>query len=442
MTVSPAQYTVAAGSSVSFLATCKDQSGAYFTGATLNWTASGGGSIDQLGKYTAAAAPTHGPHRIIAAATSAAVTLRDTAWIMVSRPKSQSYHKRIDCGSNALAPAGWETDDAYRSGGSDYDLTGTIAATGIPAAAPANVYKSVCRGSPHSYRMTGLPAQFAYTTRLHLVDWKDTTRLMSFSILGTNVLRDFSISSVAGGANKPLVLDFTDMANDTLLPISCSAASGDVFEAGFEVIQNFLKPVTLLSPLGGKTQVFAVGQQLPIQFRNDTLTISQMFIQLSVDGGRTYINFTGAYGIFMADMRPTWGNYNWTIPDSIDNGGTRVSTVSANCRILVKPYNNMPGGSDNSDSNFTIVPRAASVLDGALNAVPDGLRCTIKHSRLIVRASGKGVYRIDAFSVNGNRLWSMRGIGAREFALPRPAGVMLVRMTTAMGEVIAQTVKE
>jgi len=442
MTVSPAQYTVAAGSSVSFLTTCKDQSGKYFTTATITWNVSGGGSVDQYGAFTATAAVTHGPHRLIATAAAGGVTLRDTAWIMVSRAKNASIHKRIDCGANSYLPAGWVADDAYRTGGSDFDLTAAISTANVPAAAPANVYKSVRRGNPHSYRITGLPAQFAYTTRLHLVDWKDTTRLMSFSILGTNVLRDFGISSVAGGANKPLVLDFTDIANDTLLPISCSAASGDVFEAGFEVIQNFLKPVTLLSPLGGKNQVFAVGQQLPIQFRNDTLTISQMFIQLSVNGGQTYINFTGAYGIFMADMRSTWGNYAWTIPDSIDNGGTKVSTVSTTCRILVKPYNNIPGGSDYSDSNFTIVPRAAVLIAGARNVAPDGLRCAVKHGRLMVRASSSGAYRIDAFSVMGNRLWSAQGIGAREFSLARPAGVVMVRMITAAGKQYMQTVKE
>jgi hypothetical protein len=144
----------------------------------------------------------------------------------------------------------------------------------------------------------------------------------------------------------------------------------------------------------------------------------------------------------MADMRPTWGNYNWTIPDSIDNGGTKVSTVSTTCRILVKPYNNMPGGSDNSDSNFIIVPRAAVLIAGARNVAPDGLRCAVKHGRLMVRASSSGAYRIDAFSVNGNRLCGLQGIGTQDFALARPAGVMMVRMRTIAGERYAQIVTE
>ena len=427
MTVSPAQYTVAAGSSVSFLATCKDQAGAYFTGVALTWTASGGGSIDHSGKYTAAAAPTHGPHRIIAAATSGAVTLRDTAWIMVSRARNASIHKRIDCGANSYLPAGWATDDGYRTGGSDYDLAATIATANVPAAAPANVYKSVCRGNPHSYRITGLPAQCAYTTRLHLVDWKDTTRLMSFSILGTNVLRDFSVASVAGGANKPLVLDFTDVADDTLLPVSCSAASGDVFEAGIEVMQNFLKPVTLLWPLGGANQSFAQGQTIQIQFRNDTLQISQMYIEVSVDGARTFINIAGGqYGIFMTDYPGAWGTFSWTIPDSIGPAGARVSTVSSRCRVQVRPYNNLTGGNDNSDSNFTIRARGAAVANG--RAAPAPLfYVEMNRGTLSIAAGSKRTHRLILVSADGAVLLHKEGAGRAVYPLPslRP-GVYIV----------------
>ena len=434
LAVSPSQYTVAAGSSVNFLTTCKDQSGKYFTTATIMWTASGGGAIDPNGRFSASATPTHGPHCVIATAVAGGVTLHDTAWLMVSRAKNESVHTLIDCGSNSFLPAGWQTDDAYDSAGTDYDLAGTIATAGIPAAAPANVYKSVRRGNPHAYKIAGVPSGFFYTTRLHLVDWKDTARLMSYSILGTNVLRDFSISPVAGGANKPLVLDFTELASDTIVPISCSAAAGDVFEAGLEVMQNFLKPVTLLSPQGGANQKFQAGRALPVQFRNDTLAISQMFIELSVDGGRNFSNVTGTYGIFMSDSRSTWGNYNWTIPDSVGDAGSRVSTISTRCRIRVRPYNNMIGGFDLSDSNFTIAQNA-TVIGSAMQTASAGLWHTMAGGRLVIRASSSISYRIDLFSVKGDRRYSSNGIGMRDFEIPRAegAGIMLLRMATAKG---------
>ena len=442
LSVSPAQYTVAAGSSVNFLATCKDQSGKYFTTATMSWAASGGGTIDQYGAYTASAGITHGPHRIIGTATAGSVTLRDTAWVTVSRAKNASIHKRIDCGTNSLAPAGWLTDDSYLTGGTDYDITGTISTTGIAGAAPVNVYKSVRRGSPHSYSIAALPSRFFYTTRLHLVDWKDTTRLMSYSILGTNVLRDFSISSVAGGANKPLILDFTDLTTDTIISISCSATSGDVFEAGFEIIQNFLKPVTLLSPLGGTNQKFTVGQTLPVQFRNDTVTISQMFIELSINGGQSYINFTGNYGIPMADNRTTWGNYNWTIPDSVGDPGSRVSTVSTRCKIRVRPYNDMVGGSDNSDSTFTIDPKSATIAGNPIFSAGDRLNYAIIGDLMTIHASSSIAFRIDVFSLTGERIFSSAGMGDRTYSLPKATaqGIALVRMKTALGNTLVKTV--
>jgi hypothetical protein len=442
LTVSPAQYTAATGSSVNFLATCKDQSGNYFTTATIAWNASGGGTFDQYGRFTANSTVSHGPHRIITTATAGSVTLRDTAWLMVSRAKNASVHKLIDCGTNSLLAAGWQTDDAYDSAGTDYDLTGTITTTGVPAAAPANVYKSVRRGNPHAYKISGVPSGFLNTVRMHLVDWKDTTRLMSYSILGANVLRDFRISTVAGGANRPLILDFTNLANDTIIPISCSAASGDVFEAGFEIIQNFIKPVTLLSPMGGTNQRFTVGQAIPVQFRNDTASISQMYIELSINGGQNYINFSGSYGIFMSDMRSTWGNYNWTIPDSVGDPGSRVSTVSARCKIRIRPYNNMVGGSDNSDSTFAIDPKSATIAGNPIFSAGDRLNYAIIGDLMTIHASSAIAFRIDVFSLTGERIFSSAGMGDRTYSLPKATaqGIALVRMKTALGNTLVKTV--
>jgi hypothetical protein len=439
MSISPAKYTVAAGSSVNYLATCKDQSGNYITGASVAWSASGGGTIGAAtGIYTAGATPTHGPHLIIAVATAGTVTKRDTALLMVSR--KEAVHKRIDCGSNTLVPAGWETDDAYVTGGSDLDNAATITTTGVTAAAPANVYKSVRRGNPHSYRVGGLPAG-NYTIRMHFVDSKDTARLMSYSILGVNVLRDFRIVPLAGAINKALVLDFNGVVQDTNgIPISCSAVSGDVFEAGFEVLQNDLKVVTLLSPLGGNT--FTAGQSMQIKFCTDTVTLRQIFIELSVNNGLTYGNFTGAYGIKITDYGSTWGTYNWTIPDSIDlENLTRVSTASTRCRIRVRPYTGIAGGNDYSDSAFTIRSKTSTILDGKRIVLADHCRALASGRGLTIYASSQHPFSIDIFSLEGKLLHTFNGTGSHVYYLPvvNGTGIALVRMNTKNGPLLVKT---
>jgi hypothetical protein len=336
--ISPDRYTVAAGASIVFIPTCKDQTGKYFTSATLSWSASGGGSVNQSGRYTAAATPSHGPHLVIVAATARGVTLRDTAKVMVSTVSC--IHKRIDSGNNAYLPAGWESDDAYATGGSDWDNAATITTAGVPAAAPAGVYQSMRRGNPHSYHIPGLPQDF-YTVRLHFADPKDTVRLMQYTIQNVNVLRDFAVVPLAGAINKALALDFATQIQDTNgMLIACAGGSGsNVFEAGLEVMENVLKPITLVSPNGGEH--FAVGQTLTVKFYTDTLQVNQLFVHLSVDDGKNYHLLTGAAGILMADNRAGWGAFTWTIPDSIARD---TSCVSTRCRIRLSPYFASTGG--------------------------------------------------------------------------------------------------
>ena len=435
VTVSPIEYTVAAGASISYLAACNDQSNAYLAGATRSWSVSGGGTIDAVGKFIAGATATHGPHLVICAASFNGKTVRDTARVMISRPKNASLHKRIDCGTNSFCPAGWETDDAYRTGanGTDYDNASSPVTAGIAGVAPMEVYKSVRQGSPHSYLVSGLTAG-PYTVRLHFIDWKDTARTMSYTILGANVLRDFRISTLAGGANRALALDFPALAQDTSgIPIVCQAASGNVFEAGFEVMQNYLKSITLLSPLGG--QKYSAGQTIQIQFRTDTMAISQVYLKLSVDNGRSYHNLTGNYGISRSASGAAWGTYSWKIPNSIvTDNGTMLSTVSSICRIRIEPYQAGLNDFDFSDSAFTIsAALAIASSPGAPNAA-EGLVITAAEKRMMMALSA-AAFRIDIFALSGKRLCSFSGMGRQTFTLPASMseGVVIVKMTTAAG---------
>ena len=440
MTVSPLQYTIAPGASVNFLATCKDQSGNYFTNATLTWSAGGGGAIDQTGKFTAAAAPSDGPHLVIATATNGATTVRDTAKIMVMRPKFASVYKRIDCGANSLLPAGWETDDAYVTGGSDGANLASVSVTGVAAAAPADVYRSFRRANPHSYHLPHLPIG-PYTVRMHLVDWKDTVRSMSYSILGVNVINGLRIVPLAGAINKALVLDFGGMIQDTNgLSITCTAQSGDVFEAGFEAIENRLAAVCLLWPLGGANQRFAIGQTIQVQWVCDTLQCNDLYIKLSVDG-RTYLQ--AAPRTSRIDNRAAWGNYAFTIPDSIGPAGSRISTISTKCRVKLEAYSSPDPNNpiaDFSDSAFTTVAAAGVRNTGGFIA-KNQLRCGSVNGRLMIHASSENPYAIEVYAPDGERIFAFAGIRDRHFTLQLcSAGSLIVCMRTAPGMVLTKLI--
>jgi hypothetical protein len=441
MTVSPKQYTAAAGSPIGFNATCKDQSNNYFAGATIGWSASGGGTIGATsGLYTAAAAPSNGPHRIIATATAGGVTLRDTALLIVSRAKNASIHRRIDCGSNALLPTGWETDDAYVTGGSDGANLATVSTSGVCGAAPADVYRTIRTGS-HSY-LVPLTIQDPYTVRLHFVDSKDTLRHMAYSILGNSVLSDFSPSATAGAANKGLALDFPVVVQDTNgLSINCSAtAGGSVFEAGIEIMRNILQAHTLLSPLGGEK--YSVGQTVQIKWVGDTMAITQTYIELSTDNGKTYNNFTGEYGLKRIDMGASWGTYSWKIPDTLDTDNGRIATVSPTCRIRIRAYDVGNHLRDMSDSAFTISAQATAIPGTSPAQRADRLEYRKLGNGMRINAVSSSPFVIDIFAVSGERLHSLSGKGRCAFFLPKSSGVAIIRMKAGNGTTLSKATIE
>jgi hypothetical protein len=219
------------------------------------------------------------------------------------------------------------------------------------------------------------------------------------------------------------------------MPIVCSAASGEVFEAGFEVIRNSLQKVTLLSPLGGEK--FAVGQIMPIAFRNDTVSLSQVYLKLSVDNGRNYHNFSGSYGINRSSFGTSWGTFNWTIPESLDiEGGGRISTISARCKIRIEPYQAGPEEFDISDSAFTIAASTPVAGQARRECALEGITASSAGSRVTIWAAARGAFRVDVFAISGKRMVSFYGAGQRCFMLPTSlsGNVGIVRMKTAAGQ--------
>ena len=78
----------------------------------------------------------------------------------------------------------------------------------------------------------------------------------------------------------------------------------------------------------------------------------------SVDG-KTYLQ--AAPRLSRIDNRAAFGNYAFSIPDSIGPDGSRVSTVSTKCRIKLEAYSSPDPNNpiaDYSDSAFAIIASA------------------------------------------------------------------------------------
>jgi hypothetical protein len=424
----PRAVTVAAGSACAFLAAPLDQFGRPITGVALSWSASGGGSVDASGLFTAGVTM-GGRHDVVVTAQRLGVTVRDTANVVISN--RNSLWRRVNCGDNAYDVAGWDRDDALVSGGVDYVNSATVVTAGIPAAAPATVYKSTRRQSPHSYALTGLPSG-AYTVRLHLVEPSTgQARLMSYTIQNENVLRDFDVAARAGGVNRALALDvMTSVGTSGGLAMACAAAaSGDVFEAGFEVIQNLLTPITLVSPAGGER--YTPGQSVRIRWSDDSVQVGMVMIYVSIDDGENWVPVTANYGLSRGADRAVWGNYPWTVPDSILVGGTRVSALSTQCRIMVSNYT-APGMSASSDSAFTI-SRGAGIATGAQARAPAPQVSWSRSAQGVsITTAFAGEYTVKVVAINGAvvRSRALRDRGSLAFAAGElPAGAYTVVMS-------------
>jgi hypothetical protein len=426
VSLTPPAVTVAKGTSLQFLADPLDQFGKHINGATIIWAVSGGGRIAN-GLFTADTI-CGGAYRVIATAQKGSAVVGDTSYLVVSR--TGSLYRKINSGSNTYDVAGWERDDAYVSGGTDTVLTASDVTGGIIGAAPANVYKSVRHLSPHSYTIQPLPVG-PYTVRMHFVETSSTLRKMSYTIGGVNVLQDFDVAGRAGGLNKALPIDLmATVQNDGKLLMSCTAAGGDVFEAGFEIIANDRRAITLLSPIG--TEKYAVGQTITIQWSTDTLQVNEVLVYFSADDGMTFAPLTVDYGIHTYDTA-SWGKFKWTIPDTLKTPNSSVPTVSTQCLVSVTSYTNS-GIKSVSDTVFTIAKKLG-VLDNGRSMIGGGCRLRPSVSAQGLRLEVKDAvvrHSVDIIKPDGTIVVSCTGFGAQTYVVPRSqvrSGYYLVRIS-------------
>ena len=121
---------------------------------------------------------------------------------------------RVVCGSDE--PVGeFVPDPNLISAGMNH--AGNSIDTSAPHAAPAGVYQSECYGKDFSCTYP-VPPGSHYHVRLHFAEIFDSgagTRVENIAINGQPVLPNFDIFAAAGGQNKAVVREFTDIAPDS-----------------------------------------------------------------------------------------------------------------------------------------------------------------------------------------------------------------------------------
>lgn len=190
---------------------------------------------------------------------------------------------QINCGGPTV---GAFQADQFFSGGGTYESTLPVSTAGVPGVAPAPVYQSE-RYAPVSYTLPGLTAGSAYTVRLHFAEIffsSANSRLFNVLINGSQVLTNFDIFAVAGGANKAVARSFVTTAN----------ASGQVV-IGFVGVKDSPKISGIELLQGGSTTVSApptVATPAAVSQNPVTGTTASLSVLGADDGGEAALTYT------------------------------------------------------------------------------------------------------------------------------------------------------
>jgi hypothetical protein len=130
------------------------------------------------------------------------------------KPVLLPFPIRVICGSDE--PVGEFVPDPNMIYGDINHANSTID-TSVPNAAPAAVYQGERYGSDFAYTFS-VPKNEHYLVRLHFAEIFDVgegRRIENIQINGQSVLANFDIFAGAGGLNKALVKEFSDIMPDT-----------------------------------------------------------------------------------------------------------------------------------------------------------------------------------------------------------------------------------
>ncbi len=404
ITISPDQASIAIDESVDFAATPLDQSGNEFA-ADITWTLNEGGSLSASSGATTTFA-SDGTAGVFAV-TASSGDVQQTATVTVKDPNA--LHMKINCGHNDQDVTGWERDDPYMSGGSDYTFGGSVATDGVQNAAPEGVYLSVVHyanaGDPHYYDFADIPDGM-YTVRMHFNDGIGGDRSMNYSFEGEQLITDLDIDGEAGGTDRALVKEVTvTVADGNGLQIECAGSGdSDVFEAGIEIIGfaasgGPTESITVDSRYDGES--FAVGDEITIDW-TATNGVGSVLVQVSADGGKNWLPLNDDTDIDADD--PLFGSFPWTVTAEI--GG--VNLISDNVQFKVMDY---LGIAASGISGTFAITEPATIMQPNLFFAGSGMHIAPATRGFHASITVPDAYRIEALDLKGRTLFCSEGSG-------------------------------
>jgi hypothetical protein len=185
--------------------------------------------------------------------------------------------------------------------------------------------------------------------------------------------------------------------------------------------------LTILSPNGGEQ--YKIGDTMSILWEcGDTTKISTVALEISVDNGKTW-HLMDSSAISPQD--PRWGNYLWTVPDSVGINDDAVVPISENCKIKIRDYQFHPYR-DASDSLFAIGPGPTDINGNPLSKNAIRIFGIFQNStgsfKVLIPPVLK--YSIDIVGINGRTILSKSGSGSFCYTVSRKqlaAGVYIIR---------------
>lgn len=423
--LTPVSESVRFGQTIDFTAQAHDQVGSPIA-ATLNWSATGGLLSSTTGtQVTFTAGQSAGAHEVTVSSGSVSAG----ASVVVIDP--DAIHLKINCGDNALAVEGWQSDDDMVSGGSDWTNGSAVSVAGVEDAAPDLVYRTVRHGN-HSYTIDVPDGD--YILRLHFADaYPD--RDMTYSVEGTVILDHFDIFTEAGGANKALVKEFdiTVGGGDGLL-LEAVGNNSDVFECGIEVIAvgESAATINLVESLDGAT--FSIGDTLLIRWSTaGGAAEGGVVLELSPDAGETWISLT-TNAISKTD--PRWGAFPLVLESTIEGH----PIVSGQAMIRITDYYDP---TLSTLSSLFVIQEQATVLSPASQATTRVPALTPVGDRCLVRTPEGGTYTLSGWFLDGRLVLRRRLKGATTTVLPLPTstGMIILRLANTEHTVLEAVVR-
>jgi len=283
---------------------------------SANWltiTVSGSGTSRSLVNKVSIAGLGNGTYSTTVTVTASSVSKTYNVNLTIA-----DIHIKMNAGANSVP--GWEADDNYVSGGSDYIKIDNFDLNNAVNPGPMELYQTVRNNGP-TFTFSQVPNGI-FTVRLHFADpayivsATSSTRAMNVTIEGTTVLQNYDIVAAAGRGHKVVIEEFVlEVTDGNGITIVFSNGNGnDSFVAGIEIIKGGTLPTTnpaftLTSPKPG--EVWAVGSLHYIEWIAQNA--DDAVLEYTVNNGKDWKSITTGGSI--PNDSSVWGKFPWIVPN-------------------------------------------------------------------------------------------------------------------------------